>query len=80
MIHDPDREQSSFLSGDHIELCKFGHSDDDKFGPVWDGVEWLIGRKPKPVGSSAPVRWDVCGVQLANYEAANARVGAVRPS
>ncbi|KAK0706164.1 hypothetical protein B0T26DRAFT_788792 [Lasiosphaeria miniovina] len=49
LIHDIERERHSFTSGDHLELCKFGHNEGDRFRPVWSGVEWLISQMPKPI-------------------------------
>ncbi|GAB1320907.1 hypothetical protein MFIFM68171_11117 [Madurella fahalii] len=54
LIHDIDREKHSYMSGDHLELCKFGYADDEKFRLVSAGVKRLIDSTPKPIGSSSP--------------------------
>ncbi|KAK0645817.1 hypothetical protein B0T16DRAFT_147227 [Cercophora newfieldiana] len=54
LIHDIDREQHSYMSGDHLALCKFGHADGDRFRPVYTGVERLISSTPKPIDELSP--------------------------
>jgi len=48
-------ERVQNLSGDHVEICKFGKDDNSKdaFQTVQDDIEWLIGQKPKAIGSSS---------------------------
>ncbi|KAI8623277.1 hypothetical protein F5Y19DRAFT_481901 [Xylariaceae sp. FL1651] len=42
-------EHHQTLEGDHLEICKFGKSDDALFLPVWGGIEQLINQAPKSI-------------------------------